>query len=48
MTSQTLRPIYISDTALQQEKHDIDGEYVSILGDTFYKIKISMAYRRFL
>ena len=39
MTSQILRPIFVGNTTLRQEMQDVDGEYVSMLGDTFYKIK---------
>ena len=39
MTSQTSRRIFVGDTDLQQGTHEVDGEYVSLLGDTFYKIK---------
>ncbi len=39
MASQTSRPIHVGDTVLQQVTQHVDGEYVSILGDIFYKIK---------
>ena len=39
MTSQTSRPIFVGDAALQQVKHEVNGEYVSMLGDSFYRIK---------
>jgi hypothetical protein len=39
MTSQKSRPIFVGDTVLQQAEHEVGGGYVSMLGDTFYKIK---------
>ena len=39
MASQTSRPIFVGDTALHQMTHEVCGEYVSMLDDTFYKIK---------
>jgi len=39
MMSQKPFPILVGDTTLQQVEHEICGEYVSMLGDTFYKIK---------
>ena len=32
-------PIFIGDTLQRQAKHNITGEFVKMLGDTFYKIK---------
>jgi len=39
VTSQTSRPIFVGNTIVQQEMHEVGGEYVSLLGDSFYKIK---------
>ena len=38
MTNQISHPIFVGDTTLQQNMNDVDGGYVSMLGDTFYKI----------
>ena len=34
-----MHPIYIGDTPMQKSGNDVNGELVSILGDTFYKIR---------
>jgi len=39
MKSQKMHPIYIGDTPMQKSGNDVSGEFVSILGDTFYKIR---------
>ncbi|HEX5637108.1 MAG TPA: hypothetical protein VFY78_08490, partial [Gammaproteobacteria bacterium] len=39
MDKKTIHPIFIGDTAQKTSERDIKGEYVSMLGDTFYKIK---------
>ncbi|HQX11985.1 MAG TPA: hypothetical protein PKY66_16315 [Thermoflexales bacterium] len=35
----TTRPIFIGETQQQQAQQDVSGEYVALLGDTFYKIR---------
>jgi len=37
--NQKLHPIFIGNTRFQQSDQDVSGEFVSILGDVFYKIK---------
>ena len=37
--NQKLHPIFIGNTRFQQSYQDVSGEFVSILGDVFYKIK---------
>ena len=37
--NQKLHPIFIGNTRFQQSNQDVSGEFVSILGDVFYKIK---------
>jgi hypothetical protein len=37
--NQKLRPIFIGDTAQKQSEQGVKGEYVAMLGDTFYKIQ---------
>ena len=32
-------PIFIGDTIQQQSKHNVKGDFVNMLGETFYKIK---------
>jgi len=39
MTNEKLKPIFIGDTAQKRSERDVSGEYVSMLGETFYKIK---------
>jgi hypothetical protein len=39
MATSKLKPIYIGDTVQKQLKVEIKGEFVPMLGDTFYKIK---------
>ena len=39
MKNQRSNPIFVGDTLLQRTEQDVTGEYVSMLGDTFYKIK---------
>ena len=39
MKNQKMHPIYIGDTPMQKSGNDVNGELVSILGDTFYKIR---------
>ena len=34
----TTRPIFIGETQQQQSQAGVSGEYVALLGDTFYKI----------
>ena len=34
----TTRPIFIGETQQQQAQQDVSGEYVALLGDTFYRI----------
>jgi hypothetical protein len=38
MKKQQLRPIFLGDTIQQQKEQGVKGEYVTMLGDTFYKI----------
>ena len=37
--NQKLHPIFIGDTAQNQSEQSVKGEYVAMLGDTFYKIQ---------
>src|SRR5512145_1592459 len=37
--SQKSNPIFIGDTPQQLSERDVKGEFVSMLGDTFYKIQ---------
>ncbi len=39
MTNRKSHPIFIGDTPQNPSEQDVKGEYVSMLGDTFYKIK---------
>ena len=39
MMSQKSQPIFIGDTVQQQSEREITGEYVDMLGETFYKIE---------
>jgi len=39
MENQKSQPIFIGNTPMQRTAQDVDGEYISMLGDTFYKIK---------
>ena len=39
MTDQKTIPIFVGDTLQQQSEWDVQGEFVTLLGDTFYKIQ---------
>jgi len=39
MINQKTTPIFIGDTIQQQLENDVKGEFVSLLGDKFYKIQ---------
>jgi hypothetical protein len=39
MMNQKSRPIFIGDTVQQRSERDVKGEFVDMLGETFYKIK---------
>jgi hypothetical protein len=37
--SQIKSPIFVAETKIQAQKKEVQGEYVSLLGEQFYKIK---------
>ncbi len=39
MINENIRSIFIGDTSLKSNEHEIRGGYVSMLGEPFYKIQ---------